>query len=273
MSVQAIVHVLENSKQSGTSLLVLLAIANRADERGRDAWPSVATVAKMARTSERHVRRLLPVLVKAGELAVKRGAGTHGVNLYTITGVGGQQLPLPMTPDAQVTPDISSPLTKRAGRGDAQVRGGMTPRSPNTSLRPDTSISPRGASAPEGEDRPNDASDVVAAYAAARSAKGLPPCDAPGRAILGQHAKAYLAGPKDPRITTAAWYDPERERARRVAAAVTAATRAGDQGRNPGFLADWLREQQEIVAREHHAEHGRGHRPGSGELRPIARAI
>lgn len=148
MSVQAIVHVLENSQQHGTALLVLIAIANRADERGRDAWPSIATIAVMARTTERHVRRLLPTLERAGELGVDRGAGRHGTNLYTIVGVGGRQLPLPL-----VTPDNPSPRTPRTAGEDISSTSGVTSTSADTSsypsvIRPGAHIEDRASRPP-----------------------------------------------------------------------------------------------------------------------------
>lgn len=73
MSVEALAAVLHHSKASGTDKLVLLGIANHAGDGG--AWPTVATLARYANTTERTVRRSLGKLVQLGELAVHRQAG------------------------------------------------------------------------------------------------------------------------------------------------------------------------------------------------------
>jgi hypothetical protein len=86
-SVQAISWVIDHSQQRLGSLVVLLMIANHARSDGTGAWPSIATLAKEARMSERQVQYCLRQLAKSGELRVKREAGPHGTNLYSIPGV------------------------------------------------------------------------------------------------------------------------------------------------------------------------------------------
>ena len=49
------------SKHSGTDLLMMLAIADFADDDG-NAYPSVGTLAKKCRTTPRHVNRILAAL-------------------------------------------------------------------------------------------------------------------------------------------------------------------------------------------------------------------
>lgn len=65
--------VLNHSKAVGTDKVVLLGIANHAGDGG--AWPTVATLARYANTTERTVQRSIGQLVKLGELAVERQAG------------------------------------------------------------------------------------------------------------------------------------------------------------------------------------------------------
>ena len=87
MSVQAISHVIENSKQNGNPFMVLLMIANHAKSDGTGAWPSIPTLARESRISERTVQRCITRLVKEGELRVHQNAGPHGCHLYDVRGV------------------------------------------------------------------------------------------------------------------------------------------------------------------------------------------
>jgi hypothetical protein len=49
-----------------TDKLILLGIANRADDDGRNAWPDLAELARWARCSTRTVKRRLPKLEAQG---------------------------------------------------------------------------------------------------------------------------------------------------------------------------------------------------------------
>lgn len=71
--------VFEHSQSQGSARLVLLAIADRADEDGHDAWPSLAWLASKAKVSERTVRRALRELEAMGELRTgrQRGGSTY----------------------------------------------------------------------------------------------------------------------------------------------------------------------------------------------------
>ena len=91
---------------SQTELLVLLSLADHAGDDGT-CWPSVPRLAQRARTSERHVRRILTKLEADGWIT--REIRVNASSVYRLS-------PVDNTPDPQVTPD-------------AQVRGGVTPRS------------------------------------------------------------------------------------------------------------------------------------------------
>lgn len=84
LSIQAMSWVIENSKHSLGSFVVLLMIANHAKSDGTGAWPSVSTLAREARMSERQVRNCLRNLEQSGELRAAIGAGPHGANLYEL---------------------------------------------------------------------------------------------------------------------------------------------------------------------------------------------
>jgi len=62
-------------------------IGNHARSDGTGAWPSIHTLAKESRLSDRTVQRCIAVLAKSGELRVSKSAGPYGANLYAIPGV------------------------------------------------------------------------------------------------------------------------------------------------------------------------------------------
>lgn len=84
MSIRVMTRVWDDSRQSGTDLLALLALADRADEYGV-CWPGVADIAARCRCSERHVRRMLRRLEQSGELYTLVGYGRNRTSLYLIT--------------------------------------------------------------------------------------------------------------------------------------------------------------------------------------------
>jgi hypothetical protein len=84
MSVQAMAWVIENSQTRGNQYIVLLMIANRADEDGASAWPSIRWLARRSRLSERTVQRAIRKLEKGGDLGIEKAAGPRGTNLYQV---------------------------------------------------------------------------------------------------------------------------------------------------------------------------------------------
>lgn len=65
--------VLAHSRARGTAKVVLLGIANHDGDGG--AWPSIATLARYARVSDRNVNKAIAALVELGELVVSIQAG------------------------------------------------------------------------------------------------------------------------------------------------------------------------------------------------------
>jgi hypothetical protein len=84
MSVQAAAWVIEHSRHKGANLLCLLMIANHAHADGTGAYPSIATLARECRMSERQIKRIIPLLEKSGELTVAPDKGKRGAHLYTL---------------------------------------------------------------------------------------------------------------------------------------------------------------------------------------------
>lgn len=117
MSVKAQSRVWDHSTAQGTDLLVLLAIADAADDDGRNAWPSVATLARKCRVSPRSVQYAIARLSEAGELVVEHQAGGNvntrsdrRPNRYRVTIASGVQ-----------------DLHPAAERGEAQRATGCNP--------------------------------------------------------------------------------------------------------------------------------------------------
>ena len=84
---------------------------------GGEAWPSIPTLAKKSRLSDRQTQRVLKALVHLGELKISKNKGPHGCHCYQIT------VPEPG--------DKMSPVTKCRGdiegaRGDMQGILGVT---------------------------------------------------------------------------------------------------------------------------------------------------
>lgn len=116
-----------------TEKMILLVLADHADDDGRNCWPSVATIARKASVSERQVQRLLQGLIGQGFIRVDRQAGgtrdmrdDRRPNAYTITLNGATYTP----PREDERGDIGAP------RGDIHDAHGVKPTSPKPSIEP-----------------------------------------------------------------------------------------------------------------------------------------
>ena len=101
-----------DSSLSGSELLMLLAIADFADDDG-NAYPAVPTLATKCRTTPRHANRLLSALRASGELEIRVNEGPRGTNRYRVkfegmTATSPLTKPSPLTP-ASRTPDLHVP--------------------------------------------------------------------------------------------------------------------------------------------------------------------
>ncbi len=83
MSIKLMSAVWDESKTSGSALLLLLALADYADEAGV-SWPGIDTLATKIRMSHASVHRLIAELVELGELAKASRAEKGRSNLYVI---------------------------------------------------------------------------------------------------------------------------------------------------------------------------------------------
>lgn len=124
MSVRVMTWVFEHSKSTGNDRLVLLAIADRANDEGTDAWPSIETLAGKTRASESTVKRSIRRLVELGELdVIEVGTGRRS-SRYRVAVEGGQ---------------IDTPSEGgQFDRGVTREPPGGSRVTPDTSLRPKT---------------------------------------------------------------------------------------------------------------------------------------
>lgn len=86
MSIEAMVGALNHSRAQGAAHIVLLNIANHQGEQG--AWPSIPTLARLAKVSDRRVQQILNELVELGEITIEARAAGYGsvkTNRYWVT--------------------------------------------------------------------------------------------------------------------------------------------------------------------------------------------
>jgi DnaD/phage-associated family protein len=135
MSIEVMTRVWANSKQKGSALLLMVSIADYANEKGV-AYPSIETLARKVRMSERNVQLLLRKLEEAGELDIKANAGPAGCNLYRIVldeddaRKGGEKISPPPVKTLHPGGEI-----QREG-GEIQRAEGVKASSPDPSLDP-----------------------------------------------------------------------------------------------------------------------------------------
>jgi hypothetical protein len=83
MSIKIMADVWKRGPEDQASLLVLLAMADIANDDG-ELWPSVATIADKARMSERNARRIIRQLEVDGWLSTEVSRGRNNTSRYTI---------------------------------------------------------------------------------------------------------------------------------------------------------------------------------------------
>jgi hypothetical protein len=83
MSIKVATQVWNGSRHKSGNLLVLLALADHADDQGK-AWPGIPLLARKARLSQRHTRRCLNHLASSCEVEILPNRAPSGRNLYQI---------------------------------------------------------------------------------------------------------------------------------------------------------------------------------------------
>lgn len=138
MSVRIMSRVWDYSAHDGTELLMLLAIADFADDEGR-AYPAVGTLATKCRMSPRNANLLLAKLRESGELEVSIGTGPRGTNSYRIRQPAAPlKSPSPLkpasTPEALFTPEAPFTLKPSTPPPEAGFPKPLKPASDKPSM-------------------------------------------------------------------------------------------------------------------------------------------
>jgi hypothetical protein len=138
MSVYISAAVWRNSKASGTALLVLISLADQANDDGT-CWPSVHNIAKRCRVDDRTVQRRLDELEHLGEITRERR--DHRSTIYTVRVTEG---------DADATSDNLPPVAETPPPGGAGATQGVALVPPRNVSEPSVSKSrARQTSLPE----------------------------------------------------------------------------------------------------------------------------
>ena len=139
MSIRIMTAVWEYSESGGTDRLVLLALADIANDEGV-CWPSIAHVARKCRVSGRTVQRSIRNLEAIDEVVVVRGGGSSSTaggtrsNKYRITVHLREDDGTPRHPVTLRQPDGERHGCQ--GGGDTGDGDGVTPVSPEPSVEP-----------------------------------------------------------------------------------------------------------------------------------------
>ncbi len=122
----------DKSPTAGNERLVLLAIADTADDDGRNAWPSMSTLARKTRLDIRTVQRVIRRLEGSGQLVVEVAAGRAGTNVYTVV-MGGSD-PAVARPHSYPQPPGRLPgVANRRGGAGATLPPARMPGDPRQS--------------------------------------------------------------------------------------------------------------------------------------------
>lgn len=164
MSFKAVDWVLDFSQAEGGVRLVAIVLAENADQDTGECFPTIETIARRARVSERTARSALRALETLGELETfqRQGRGKRAdrrSNLYVLTGYmasrGAKSAPRENLDEGQISLD--------EGQSDAPTRGNPLPVEPSVEpsvLEPSSDAPPSSVAKP----RPrNEVWDAIAA--------------------------------------------------------------------------------------------------------------
>lgn len=148
MSVRVSHWVWQYSPQKGSALLVLLAIADSANDDGGGAYPSTAKLAKKSRLSERNVQYIVRGLAAEGAIEIDWGAGPRGTNVYRVAMADASQGGVQSLHPSEGAPEVQHGVERGATEGgegcNPAPSGGAITVAPNPSVETsrETSIEP-----------------------------------------------------------------------------------------------------------------------------------
>lgn len=175
MSVKIMAAVFESSTLGPTLRLILLSLADHADDEGR-CYPSIARLAQRTGLSERAVQCNLRELKRQGYIDVQINAGKHGSNLYIVcaTPTGNA------TPAAYAPPAPDAPRTRCTPQEVRTTPAAYAPK-PSKNHQDDDEAAPLKSSIEEMAPRPEappDDFDEAKWKASIASAMGISERDA-----------------------------------------------------------------------------------------------
>ena len=114
-------HIWENSRQKGTKLLLLLALADNADTETAECFPGIKYLSKKTRLDPRTVQRLLRALETEGEINIATNGHNSRSNLYRLL----------TTPEPQLDLKVNDSAKSKGGVANCQGGGGQLPWAAN----------------------------------------------------------------------------------------------------------------------------------------------
>ena len=133
MSIRVMSRAWDHSAHCGSELLMLLAIADFADDEGH-AYPAVPTLATKCRMSARNANMLLAKLRESGELEIRIGAGPRGTNMYRIRLTAPLKPASSLASEAHFTPEAAFTLKPASPTPEAGFPIPLKPASDESSL-------------------------------------------------------------------------------------------------------------------------------------------
>jgi hypothetical protein len=140
MSLAATTYVLHRRYGNQTRKLIMIAIADFADDSGK-AWPSIDTLAARAECSRRSVQEHLQHLRAAGDLVIVPNAGRSGTHLYRIIFKKNDDSAPPVVGGAGFAPPVQTAAGNLHG-GGANGRRSSAPEPSGTVIEPSDERAP-----------------------------------------------------------------------------------------------------------------------------------
>lgn len=143
MSINVMSRVWAKSKQKGSGLLLILALADNADDKGV-CWPGLDYLHKKIRMSERQTRRLLDTLEATGEVFVQRGGNGRGdKTCYLIaSGMGQDEIATALVDHLHM--DKATAAEKMDKMSPKKKADKMSPKTDKMSEKVDITVSGKG---------------------------------------------------------------------------------------------------------------------------------
>ena len=160
MSVKIMAAVFESTTLGPTERLVMLALADHADDAGR-CYPAMGRLCQRTGLSDRAIQKNVKALVEAGYLTVAQNAGQGGANVYIV-----HPTPEPRSPRNDVHPRTTFTTPPNVVRQTPERRSDK----PSGTIREEEA----NASLSSGDDKRDEAREALAMFNAMAAECGWP---------------------------------------------------------------------------------------------------